>query len=114
MVMPNLTEEERRASAMLSQRPEDNSPVVEFLLSDLAADVHGQLVRIDQEEVCLYTHPALLQPAAVRKKWTAQEVASAFANEFKGRQVACGVMGMDSLPKKLTTGFWARRAAAGV
>jgi NAD(P)-dependent dehydrogenase (short-subunit alcohol dehydrogenase family) len=93
----------------LRQLPAANSPVVEFLLSDLSSHVNGQLVRIDQAEVSLYTHPALLLPPAVRAKWTAEEVAGAFAKEFKDRHVGCGVMGMESLPVKLQTGFWARK-----
>jgi len=93
----------------LNQPPEANSPVVEYLLSDLSSDVNGQLVRIDKEELHLYTHPALLIPPAVRPKWSAEAIADVFANEFKDRQVACGVMGMESLPVNVQTGYWKRK-----
>jgi NAD(P)-dependent dehydrogenase (short-subunit alcohol dehydrogenase family) len=93
----------------LNQPPEANSPVVEYLLSDLSSHVNGQLVRIDKEELHLYTHPALLIPPAVRPKWSAEAIADAFANEFKDRQVACGVMGMESLPVHVQTGYWKRQ-----
>jgi NAD(P)-dependent dehydrogenase (short-subunit alcohol dehydrogenase family) len=93
----------------LNQPPEANSPVVEYLLSDLSSHVNGQLVRIDKEELHLYTHPALLIPPAVRQKWSAEAIADAFTNEFKDRQVACGVMGMESLPVNVQTGYWKRR-----
>jgi NAD(P)-dependent dehydrogenase (short-subunit alcohol dehydrogenase family) len=88
--------------------PEANSPVVEYLLSDRAAHVTGQLVRIDRKEISLYTHPALLLPPAVSEDWTADKVAAAFDNDFKDRLVACGVLGMESLPVDLKTGFHAR------
>ena len=93
----------------LNQPPEANSPVVEYLLSDLSSHVNGQLVRIDKEELHLYTHPALLIPPAVRPKWSAEAIAAAFANEFKDRQVPCGVMGMESLPVNVQTGYWKRK-----
>ena len=89
------------------QKPEANSPVVEFLLSDLSKDVNGQLVRIDKDELHLYTHPALLLPPVVRTKWTVNVIADAFKHELKGRQVPCGVMGMKELPVELQKrGLW--------
>lgn len=94
------------------QPPEANSPIVEYLLSDEAADVNGQLVRIDQGEIQLYTHPALLLPAVKRERWDAQQVAQAFAEDLKHRQVRCGVLGMESLPVDLTSGHWQRSAMA--
>jgi hypothetical protein len=92
------------------QSPEANSPVMEYLLSDLAAEVNGQLVRIDKGELQLYTHPALLVPPVTRDEWTAQDVANAFANELKNRQVPCGVLGTSELPIDLQSGFWKRAA----
>jgi len=91
--------------------PAVNSPVVEYLLSDLAAGVNGQLVRIDKGELQLYTHPALLVPSVVRQEWTAELVARAFDNEFRGRLVPCGVLGMTELPVALQSGFWQRTAS---
>ncbi len=90
------------------QPPEANSPVLEYLLSDRAKDVNGQLVRIDKGEIHLYTHPALLQPPVYREEWTAESVAEAFDNELSARQVACGVLGMTELPVELQSGFWKR------
>ncbi len=94
------------------QPPEDNSPIVEYLLSDEASDVNGQLVRIDSGEIQLYTHPALLVPSVKRDRWDAQLVAQAFAEDLKQRQVPCGVWGMPSLPVELTSGHWKRAALA--
>lgn len=95
------------------QPPGDNSPVVEYLLSDEAADVNGQLVRIDKGELQLYTHPALLLPSVKRDFWDAQLVAKAFADDLKNRLVPCGVLGMKSLPVELESGHWKRSEQAG-
>jgi NAD(P)-dependent dehydrogenase (short-subunit alcohol dehydrogenase family) len=81
--------------------PDANSPLVEFLLSDAAADVTGQLVRVQGEKMYLYTHPALLVPPAVRSNWTAEAVANTFANEFKDKMIPAGTFGMESLPVPL-------------
>jgi hypothetical protein len=90
--------------------PEANAPVVEYLLSDEAADVNGQIVRVDKGEIQLYTHPALLLPGIRRESWDARQVAEAFAADLKHRQVGCGVLGMEVLPVELTEGYWKRRA----
>ncbi len=110
-----LSEEEledpavKRAMAEL-QPPEANSPVLEYLLSDLSEGVNGQLVRIDKGELQLYTHPALLVPPVVRESWTAEEVARAFDEELRDRQIPCGVLGMAHPPVELESGFWKRSA----
>ena len=41
---------------------EANAPVVTFLLSDDAADVQGQVVRIDGRRLSLMAHPSVLAP----------------------------------------------------
>jgi NAD(P)-dependent dehydrogenase (short-subunit alcohol dehydrogenase family) len=94
------------------QPPEANSPIVEYLLSDEAAGVNGQLVRLDGGEISLYTHPALLQPSVKRERWDAQAVAEVFAQDLAQRQVRCGVLGTEHLPVDLATGHWKRAAAA--
>ena len=103
--------EEMAKQLALLPPPEANSPVVEFLLSDLARNVNGQLVRIDKGELQLYTHPALLRPSVTRPQWTAELVAQAFENEFRDRQVPCGVRGMEELPVELRGGYWKRAKA---
>lgn len=90
------------------QPAEANSPLVEYLLSDRAEGVSGQLVRIDSGEVQLYTHPALLLPSAFRETWTAEAIADAFDADLGKRLVPCGVLGMDQGPVPLTSGFWSK------
>lgn len=99
-------------SSVEIQPPDADSPIVEYLLSDEAADVNGQLVRIDQGEIQLYTHPALLVPSVKRDRWDARLVAQAFAEDLKHRQVPCGVWGMGSLPVELSSGHWKRNSMA--
>ena len=99
-------------SSIEIQPPEANSPVVEYLLSDEAAEVNGQLIRIDQGELQLYTHPALLLPSVKRDHWDARVVAQVFAEDLQHRQVKCGVMGMESLPVELSSGHWKRKEEA--
>jgi NAD(P)-dependent dehydrogenase (short-subunit alcohol dehydrogenase family) len=90
------------------QPAEANSPLVEFLLSDRAEAVNGQIVRIDKGELQLYTHPALLVPPLVRESWSADDIADAFDAELRARMVPCGVLGMEQGPVPLTSGFWSR------
>jgi NAD(P)-dependent dehydrogenase (short-subunit alcohol dehydrogenase family) len=99
---------ETKRMLALAQPPAANSPVIEFLLSDLAKDVHGQILRIDRQELWLYTHPALSAPPSVKPAWSAEAIAEAMASEFQGRQVACGVNAVEHHPVQMTTGFWAR------
>ncbi len=90
------------------QPAEANSPLVEYLLSDRAEGVSGQLVRIDSGEIQLYTHPALLVPPLYRETWTAAEIADAFDGDLRERLVPVGVLGMEQGPVPLTSGFWSR------
>ncbi len=90
------------------QPAEANSPLVEYLLSDRAEGVNGQIVRIDSGEIQLYTHPALLVPPLYRESWTAAEIADAFDADLRARLVPCGVLGMEQGPVPLKSGFWSR------
>ena len=99
-------------SSVQIQPPEANSPVVEYLLSDAAAGINGQLIRIDSGELQLYTHPALLLPSVRRDSWDASAVAQAFTDDLAHRQVKCGVLGMETLPVALNSGHWKRNEQA--
>jgi NAD(P)-dependent dehydrogenase (short-subunit alcohol dehydrogenase family) len=109
-----LAEDPSLASRSAAVQPaEFNSPVVEYLLSDRAAHVTGQILRRDREELQIYTHPALLLPAVLRPEWTAAAIADAFDHEFKDRLIPCGVFGMTDPPIALTSGYHDRVARAG-
>lgn len=101
-------------SSVEIQPPTMNSPVVEYLLSDQASQINGQLVRIDNGEIQLYTHPALLLPSVKGEQWNAQKVAQVFAEDLQHRQVKCGVLGMEALPVELDSGHWKRNEQAAL
>lgn len=101
-------EEERRIRDSQLPEPRVNSPVLEYLLSDLSTGVNGQIVRIDKGELQLYAHPALLLPSLHRDEWTAQQVAEAFEANFMDRLAPCGVMGTDTVAAPVESGYWNR------
>jgi NAD(P)-dependent dehydrogenase (short-subunit alcohol dehydrogenase family) len=58
--------------------PEANAPVVVFLMSDRAAGVNGQVLRIDGTRLALMAHPAIRTPVLERDPWTPDDVADAY------------------------------------
>jgi hypothetical protein len=70
---------------------EANAPVVAFLLSDRAAGVHGQIVRIDGGRLSLMTHPAITVPVLHRASWSFEDVDRAFRDVLAARQSPVGL-----------------------
>jgi NAD(P)-dependent dehydrogenase (short-subunit alcohol dehydrogenase family) len=70
--------------------PENNAPIVEFLLSDEGSGVNGQLVNIEGEMMALVTHPARLHPTVKSAQWTAETVAEVFRTNLAARQLPLG------------------------
>jgi NAD(P)-dependent dehydrogenase (short-subunit alcohol dehydrogenase family) len=102
-------------TAPLIQAPEANSPVVEYLLSDEAADVNGQLVRVAKGQLQFYTHPVLLMPNTPCEDWTSRGIAERFAAELKQRQQPCGPnWGTSNSPEEvdLSAGAWKQHQSA--
>jgi NAD(P)-dependent dehydrogenase (short-subunit alcohol dehydrogenase family) len=64
--------------------PEQNAPAVVFLLSDASAALHGQVVRVDGEELSLIGHPVVLGHGVRSPQWTVAAVEAAFARELAG------------------------------
>jgi hypothetical protein len=73
--------------------PEANTPAVVYLLSDAAAGVTGQIVRIEGPQLALMTHPCVLLPFPTREQWTAETVAHAFDADLSARQQPIGIQG---------------------
>ena len=72
--------------------PEVNAPVVVFLLSDAAAGVKGQIVRIDGTNLGLVAHPVVLDPVlGDAGGWTIDGVEEAFRAILDDRQVPTGM-----------------------
>jgi NAD(P)-dependent dehydrogenase (short-subunit alcohol dehydrogenase family) len=59
--------------------PEQNAPAVVYLLSDAAAALHGQVVRVDGDELSMIAHPVVQGDGARDPAWTVRKVAAAFA-----------------------------------
>jgi len=75
---------DRARGQNLRKPPEQNAPAVVYLLSDAAAKVHGQVVRIDGEELSLIGHPVVLGRGVRDPRWTVAAVAEAFDRELAG------------------------------
>lgn len=69
---------------------EVNAPVIAFLLSDAAAGINGQIVRIAGEELSFVTHPMIAEPV-LRGRWDDEGVAAAFRDTLQGRQQRLGL-----------------------
>jgi NAD(P)-dependent dehydrogenase (short-subunit alcohol dehydrogenase family) len=62
----------------VGKSPETNAPAVVYLLSDAAAGINGQVVRIDGDELSLMSHPEVVEPTVRNPEWTVEAVAAAF------------------------------------
>ena len=70
--------------------PEVNAPAVSFLLSDLARDVHGQILRIAGRELSFVTHPMIARPV-LEADWTFDRIADAFRDTLSDAQQKLGL-----------------------
>jgi NAD(P)-dependent dehydrogenase (short-subunit alcohol dehydrogenase family) len=70
--------------------PEVNAPLVGYLLSDAAAGIHGQVVRIAGEELSFVTHPMIADPV-LRGAWTTETLPAAFRDTLAARQQRLGL-----------------------
>ncbi len=87
--------------------PEANAPVVVYLLSDLAKDVTGQIVRIEGKELSLVSHPGVALPILEREVgWDIASVADAFTRELGKRQFPTGVVGLNVQPAPIVKKAW--------
>jgi len=86
---------------------ENNAPVVVYLLSDLAADVTGQVVRIDGKNLALVSHPGVALPVLTRAAgWDVASIERAFRDELGKRQFPVGVVGLDVKPAAIVKKAW--------
>jgi len=65
--------------------PDSNAPVVVYLLSELSADLNGQIIRINDGELSIMHPPAAALPT-LRRIWDVPSVAEALAGEL-GRAI---------------------------
>jgi hypothetical protein len=82
---------ERAQGQNVGKSPETNAPAVIYLLSDAAAGVNGQIVRIDGDELSLMTHPGVVEPTQRIPQWTPASVAHAFESGLGAQAQPLGV-----------------------
>ncbi|WP_426512382.1 SDR family NAD(P)-dependent oxidoreductase [Dactylosporangium sp. McL0621] len=63
----------------VAKPPAQNAPAVVYLLSDAAAALHGQVIRIDGDELSMIAHPTVQGHGTLNPAWTVSSVAAAFA-----------------------------------
>ena len=97
----------KKASNVSGPPAEANAPVVVYLLSDLAKDVTGQIVRIEGKELSLVSHPGVALPILERSAgWDIASVADAFTRELGKRQFPTGVVGLNVQPAPMVKKPW--------
>lgn len=70
--------------------PAVNAPVVSFLLSDAAADINGQVIRIAGKQLSYVTHPLIADPV-LAGEWDYDAVSVAFADTLIENQQPLGL-----------------------
>ncbi|MER7008684.1 SDR family oxidoreductase [Dactylosporangium sp. NPDC000555] len=63
----------------VDKSPDRNAPAVVYLLSDASAGLHGQVVRLDGDELSMMAHPTVQGTGTHDPSWTVGAVAAAFA-----------------------------------
>jgi NAD(P)-dependent dehydrogenase (short-subunit alcohol dehydrogenase family) len=73
-----------------SPDPEVNAPAVVFLLSDAAAGINGQIVRIEGGQLAIVAHPAVREPV-LQGDWTVANIEKAFGETLRQNLVPVGM-----------------------
>lgn len=82
---------ERALGQNVGKSPEGNAPAVIYLLSDAAAGINGQVLRIDGDELSLMSHPGVIEPTQHSPQWTTRSVAEAFERGLAAQSQPLGV-----------------------
>ncbi|MFC7362451.1 SDR family oxidoreductase [Nocardioides astragali] len=86
--LPEETEAEKaRVARMKRMTPEQIAPLVEFLLSDSASDITGQVFVVRGNELMLMSQPRPVRTMARLEGWTADTVATHFAPAIRSSLV---------------------------
>lgn len=95
------------AAGRVGTPPENNAPVVAYLLSDAARNVTGQIVRIEGKQLSLVSHPGVALPILEREAgWDIASVVDAFERDLGKRQFPTGVTGLNVQVAPITTQPW--------
>lgn len=74
--------------------PEVNAPPINYLLSDEAADINGQILRFDGKRVTIMAHPAIVLPYVDVPNGDFDGIAEAFRSDIAKRQMPLGIVGL--------------------
>lgn len=77
--------------------PAVSAPLVGYLLADASAGINGQLVRIAGRQLSFVTHPVIASPV-LESDWTAETIATAFAETLAHHQHKLGLTYADPPP----------------
>jgi NAD(P)-dependent dehydrogenase (short-subunit alcohol dehydrogenase family) len=90
----NETYHSGRSSAFspIAQEAADNAPAVCFLLSDAAAGITGQVVRVVGDRLALMTHPAIAAPVLQVDRGSVEAVEAAFRESLRARLIPAGLV----------------------
>lgn len=86
--------------------PDANAPLVAYLLSDRSKAINGQVVRIEDTQLSLVSHPAVMLPLITRDAWTVDEIASAFDEDLVNRTAALGISGVEIVRSGPASAYW--------
>lgn len=86
------------APSFVRPSPANNVPVIAYLLSDRAADIAGQVVRIDGARMSIMSHPAICLPYGEADEWTPECVAAAFDTTLRALRQPLGVRELAMTP----------------
>jgi NAD(P)-dependent dehydrogenase (short-subunit alcohol dehydrogenase family) len=79
-----------RIESSSSPDPEVNAPAVVFLLSDAAAGINGQILRIEGRQLAIVAHPAVREPV-LQGDWTVANIDKAFLETLRQYTVPVGM-----------------------
>jgi NAD(P)-dependent dehydrogenase (short-subunit alcohol dehydrogenase family) len=77
--------------------PDVNAPLISFLLSDAANEIHGQLIRIADRQLSYFTHPMIASPV-LTDEWTFEKLTDVFKNELGKKQQRLGLTYAETAP----------------
>ncbi|WP_162419714.1 SDR family NAD(P)-dependent oxidoreductase [Microvirga brassicacearum] len=87
---PAVRQANREIQSDILPDPEVSAPVISYLLSDGARDIHGQVVRIAGRQLSFVSHPMIADPI-LEGAWTFEAVIDAFEKHLRHRQHKLGL-----------------------
>jgi NAD(P)-dependent dehydrogenase (short-subunit alcohol dehydrogenase family) len=71
--------------------PDSIAPLANYLVSDLSQGITGQIVRMAWNQISVLAHPMDVPPSESRERWSENEIAAAFDQNFRKHLKPFGV-----------------------